>query len=639
MSSDETQPSHPGPALISQSWALRRHSETDSSGVSPCTSPKRPAPHGRLSSFQRLRQALPVRSKSDYDKMPSRFTINPVAARLPTIQTTRHPSVPSSGHRSPDAPLAQSVQRSRPRPQSESTARSSQPSSQSVFDKIRPFVPRFVSDGGFNISSNTTSRPARPGHKSKRSASGAVWVELRHSSLSSGKEERPDNHPFGSFQKRSRLTSKRKAHSYTNGVLPPPKPLIPLIPPPLEANSEPPQRHAVRMEQSFTRLKEDTSESDHTSRKTSRTRELFTATVRTAKNISGSVVQTIVPTKEALEDEATISKSRGVSKRDDTAEALRRVSSLLHLMGSGIPHALLPGQRPFVGSLENQTVTGDVAALNAKAHSSEKTRQVPLELHLSKRDSRDFTYHTDSSSIREAGKTLTPMNTPDPTETYKVKRSPSAETEEFLKIDISIRGGTSYLPSEAKRIHTPPLPVSAEGGQRRGFFFDYNAPCDEHGNKGVHEEVMKTFPRELEVPTRRQAPKNPDTVKGPKRKTTGLSTIGRACETRPRNRGKKCADTAWYERELAEVDNLGSAEKGPSENHFDRGSAMEHARKAKATARETFRRPEKKVDYNIPEHLPSSPLCPRHPRYWRLEQGAGRDEVCWMHGRNGNVSG
>jgi hypothetical protein len=38
-------------------------------------------------------------------------------------------------------------------------------------------------------------------------------------------------------------------------------------------------------------------------------------------------------------------------------------------------------------------------------------------------------------------------------------------------------------------------------------------------------------------------------------------------------------------------------------------------------------------DLTIPEHLPSSPLCPRHPRYWRVVKGKGNQfRGCWMHG-------
>ena len=43
------------------------------------------------------------------------------------------------------------------------------------------------------------------------------------------------------------------------------------------------------------------------------------------------------------------------------------------------------------------------------------------------------------------------------------------------------------------------------------------------------------------------------------------------------------------------------------------------------------------IDYDSPEHLPSSPLCPRNERYWRylqgkLKAGEERHGVCWMHG-------
>ena len=100
---------------------------------------------------------------------------------------------------------------------------------------------------------------------------------------------------------------------------------------------------------------------------------------------------------------------------------------------------------------------------------------------------------TVSSSILDLHRGSTPQNSPQEIATYKIKRSSSAETEEFLKIDISIRGGTSYLPSEARRIHTPPLPDDdgGRGSPKRGFFFDYNLP-DMSNNPSPFQSQLNT---------------------------------------------------------------------------------------------------------------------------------------------------
>lgn len=67
------------------------------------------------------------------------------------------------------------------------------------------------------------------------------------------------------------------------------------------------------------------------------------------------------------------------------------------------------------------------------------------------------------------------------------------------------------------------------------------------------------------------------------------------------------------------------------------GSSCENARERSETltslAEIRKRQEEELFDYTIPEHLPSSPLCPRHPRYWRVVKGVGSQfRGCWMHG-------
>jgi hypothetical protein len=50
-----------------------------------------------------------------------------------------------------------------------------------------------------------------------------------------------------------------------------------------------------------------------------------------------------------------------------------------------------------------------------------------------------------------------------------------AEDIEYFKVDITDPDGPTYLPSEARRIGTPPLPTERpRKGRARGFFFDYD---------------------------------------------------------------------------------------------------------------------------------------------------------------------
>ena len=134
-----------------------------------------------------------------------------------------------------------------------------------------------------------------------------------------------------------------------------------------------------------------------------------------------------------------------------------------------------------------------------------------------------------------------PANTPDEQATYKVKRSPSAETEEFLKVDISIRGGTSYLPSEARRIQTPPLPEETQDGRLKGFFFDYNAPRSEGSRDGP--DLGSSVPGG-----------NPRWVNGEEEIRSRSTTMGQNFRKTKSGRCKRFHTGDWYDIKLAELD-------------------------------------------------------------------------------------
>lgn len=78
-----------------------------------------------------------------------------------------------------------------------------------------------------------------------------------------------------------------------------------------------------------------------------------------------------------------------------------------------------------------------------------------------------------SSSIREVLMGKSPIHTPEPEAMYT-----GSDSNQHVTVDLTV-DGVAFLPSEARRIHTPPLPTDATSpGVRkaRGFFFDYNAP-------------------------------------------------------------------------------------------------------------------------------------------------------------------
>ncbi len=403
-------------------------------------------------------------------------------------------------------------------------------------------------------------RQERPGYEWAKASPKDDWVERLISSS-------------GLMQRRARLTE------------PTPITILPLRPPVSRNISASGYERVVKLETSFAKLRPDPPVEKHPLPHSAprpsiaaRTKSIIAKRVRFALNrkslIRSSSCQRQSP--------STPLKSSLLSARNRTTEGLQRVASILHFMvNEGPSHATSDrSHQPREPVLPTQLPT------QLKRSHRKATFHLPAVIRNQRRKSPTVSY---TSSLRKMRRGATPLNTPDPKETYRVKRSPSAETEEFFKIDISIRGGTSYLPSEARRVHTPPLPGDGPGQKRTGFFFDYVAPCD---------------------------PCSPISDKATGEGTAGLSS--------PRNRparGRTVGGADWFETQLAGVDAVDNTANQSS------GTAYGLAKPTKEHATEM-------VDMNVPEHLPSSPLCPRHEKH-----KSGGKGVCWMHGRNVNVGG
>ncbi|MCJ1264287.1 accessory factor associated with RNA polymerase II [Lobaria immixta] len=76
-----------------------------------------------------------------------------------------------------------------------------------------------------------------------------------------------------------------------------------------------------------------------------------------------------------------------------------------------------------------------------------------------------------SSSIHNARMGNAPQPSPNLQNTYT-----GSDSKQYFRVEISNPGGPSYLPSEARRINTPPSPTSMLNKNLPGFFFDYNTP-------------------------------------------------------------------------------------------------------------------------------------------------------------------
>lgn len=160
-----------------------------------------------------------------------------------------------------------------------------------------------------------------------------------------------------------------------------------------------------------------------------------------------------------------------------------------------------------------------------------------------------------SSSIREIFMGKPPIHTPEPEAMYT-----GSDSNKYVAVDLT-EDGMAFLPSEARRIHTPPLPTDALSpsiGKTRGFFFDYNI---------IPALSFPDRPADAEVQV--QA--------GPPRR-----------------------DSDWYRVKMNAIE-------------------------AEAVTRE-------QLAVSVPDHLPNSPLCPRHPKH----KSGGTGE-CPYHGRNPSV--
>lgn len=173
-----------------------------------------------------------------------------------------------------------------------------------------------------------------------------------------------------------------------------------------------------------------------------------------------------------------------------------------------------------------------------------------------------------SSSIREVLMGKPPIHTPEPEAMYT-----GSDSHQYVAVNLT-DDGVAFLPSEARRIHTPPLPSDATSpgvGKVRGFFFDYNAPPAPGFPHRPAADANGHHAQQQQQHQQQQQQQQP--------------------AGRPRR------DSDWYRVKM-------------------------HAIEAESLTRE-------QLALSVPEHLPNSPLCPRHPKH-----ASGGTGECPYHGRN-----
>ena len=162
-------------------------------------------------------------------------------------------------------------------------------------------------------------------------------------------------------------------------------------------------------------------------------------------------------------------------------------------------------------------------------------------------------WYSNSSSVRNLLMARPMPSTPEPEAMYT-----GSDSNQYMVVDLTEVNAPTFLPSEARRVHTPPLPSPSHNGKghSRGFFFDYNTPLERRPS----EDILKSSSASPESP--------------------------------PQERD-------WFRTKLDLFDD--PAPKATKEL----------------------------MEAEVPEHFPSSPLCPRNPKH-----KSGGTGTCPYHGRN-----
>lgn len=111
-------------------------------------------------------------------------------------------------------------------------------------------------------------------------------------------------------------------------------------------------------------------------------------------------------------------------------------------------------------------------AISVSTSAASSVSNLSIAAQPKRRSGRQHSLYSSSSSVRDRLVGRPPAGTPEPVAMYT-----GPDAKEYLSADMTHPDGPDFLPSEARRIHTPPLPSDKPGKRgSRGFFFDYNAP-------------------------------------------------------------------------------------------------------------------------------------------------------------------
>lgn len=158
-----------------------------------------------------------------------------------------------------------------------------------------------------------------------------------------------------------------------------------------------------------------------------------------------------VKRKIGLSQESAESAHDELGVKTITGEILNRASSILR------PLAERNGTPPSSSASDSMNGPGSNPSI-AGSHHNRIARLLPFNHRPG---------NSSSSSIRDMKMADPPQATPEPHALYT-----GSDKEQYFRVEFSDPGAPTFLPSEARRIETPPLRDTT----LRGFFFDYNNP-------------------------------------------------------------------------------------------------------------------------------------------------------------------
>lgn len=157
----------------------------------------------------------------------------------------------------------------------------------------------------------------------------------------------------------------------------------------------------------------------------------------------------------------------------------KRVLGLKH--GPITPYAQPRTRTPTGAVLDRVTSTLRYLpsrAISVSTSAASSVSNLSIAAPRKQRSGRRNVLYSSSSSVRDLLMGRPPVGTPEPEAMYT-----RSDSKEYLSVDMTQPDAPAFLPSEARRIHTPPLPSGVSGKRgSRGFFFDYNAPTKQSTN-------------------------------------------------------------------------------------------------------------------------------------------------------------